>query len=101
MTALAPPPPSAKARDDAGSSSPSSGSSPVVRADRVATLARSIEQPFTVGTLVRAAERDRVAISRVLAWMREAEHRGDISDTGARRGSGTALRGSRLYRTTA
>ena len=42
------------------------------RPDRVAELARSIEQPFTVGTLLRAAERDHHMVSHVLTWLREA-----------------------------
>ena len=64
---------------------------------RLAELARKVEQPFTVGTLVRAAERDGVAISSVLTWLRQAERDGLVDDTGRRRGSATALRGSRLY----
>jgi hypothetical protein len=60
-------------------------------------LARAVDQPFTVGTLVGAAERDGVAISHALGWLRDAERSGLVADTGARRGSQTALRGSRLY----
>ena len=66
--------------------------------DRLVEIVRSLEQPFTVGTLVRAAERDRVAVSHVLEWLRDAEERGVVHDTGRRRGSPTALRGARLYR---
>jgi hypothetical protein len=60
-------------------------------------LVRSVEQPFTVGTLVRAAERDGVPVATALTWLREAQ--GDVvTDTGARRASANALRGARLYR---
>ena len=60
-------------------------------------LVRSVDQPFTVGTLVRAAERDGASVAAALAWLREAE--GDaVTDTGARRASANALRGARLYR---
>lgn len=85
--------------DGAGSPSlPSSGGSPAVVDRHMVDLVRSVEQPFTVGTLVRAAERDGVAVSHVLTWLRDAERHGVVRDTGARRGSRTALRGSRLYR---
>ena len=65
--------------------------------DRVLELARSVRQPFTVGTLVGASERGGVPISQTLLWLREAEQTGAVRDTGERRGSHTALRGSRLY----
>jgi hypothetical protein len=81
-----------------GPSLSSSGGSPAVAKDRMTDLVLAVEQPFTVGTLVRAAERDGVAISHVLQWLRDAERSGAVRDTGARRGSRTALRGSRLYR---
>ena len=68
------------------------------RPERLVELIREIDQPFTMGTLIGAAERDRIAVSHVLEWLRDAEHRGVVHDTGARRGSPTALRGSRLYR---
>jgi hypothetical protein len=85
--------------DDAGSPSlSSSGGSSVVGPDRMADLVRAVEQPFTMGTLLRAAERDGVAVSRALEWLRDAERTGTVHDTGERRGSRTALRGSRLYR---
>jgi hypothetical protein len=69
--------------------------------DPMTALARGIAQPFTVGTLVGAAERDGVAVSGVLAWLREAERRGEVCATGGRRSSRTALRGARLYRSAA
>jgi hypothetical protein len=60
-------------------------------------LVRSVDQPFTVGTLLRAVERDGASVAAALAWLREAE--GDaVTDTGARRASANALRGARLYR---
>lgn len=112
MTALAAPPltnPAADAvrdgtavRDGGGSSSrpSSSGGSPSVAPSRMLDLVRSIEQPFTVGTLVRAAERDGVPVSQALRWLRDAQG-GSVADTGERRGSKTALRGARLYRLSA
>ena len=60
-------------------------------------LVRSVDQPFTVGTLLRAAERDGVSVAAALRWLRAAEG-GDVTDTGARRASANALRGARLYR---
>jgi hypothetical protein len=60
-------------------------------------LVRSVEQPFTVGTLVRAVERDGVNVSAALRWLRESQGT-LVTDTGARRASATALRGARLYR---
>jgi hypothetical protein len=60
-------------------------------------LVRSVDQPFTVGTLVRAAERDGVAVSAALRWLRDAQG-SVVTDTGARRASANALRGARLYR---
>jgi len=60
-------------------------------------LVRSVDQPFTVGTLVRAAERDGVSVAAALTWLRDAQGR-DVSDTGTRRASHNALRGARLYR---
>ena len=60
-------------------------------------LVRSVDQPFTVGTLVRAAERDGVSVAAALTWLRDAEG-GAVTDTGARRASANALRGARLYR---
>ena len=65
---------------------------------RLAELSRAVDQPFTVGTLVRAAERDGLAVSSVMPWLRDAERDGLVDDTGQRRGSRTALRGSRLLR---
>jgi hypothetical protein len=59
-------------------------------------LVRSIEQPFTVGTLVRAAERDGIPVSQALRWLRDAEG-AHVRDTGRRRASENALRGARLY----
>ena len=46
-------------------------------------LVRSVDQPFTVGTLVRAAERDGVSVSAALRWLRDAE--GDAVDRHRRR----------------
>lgn len=85
-------------RDGGGSSSrpSSSGSSPSVAPSRMLDLVRSIEQPFTVGTLVRAAERDGVSVSQALRWLRDAQG-ANITDTGERRASKNALRGARLY----
>ena len=60
-------------------------------------LVRSVDQPFTVGTLVRAAERDGVSVAAALTWLREAQG-GAVTDTGVRRASANALRGARLYR---
>jgi hypothetical protein len=62
-------------------------------------LVRAIEQPFTVGTLVRAAERDGVPVSQALRWLRESQG-SLVQDTGRRRMSDNALRGARLYRLT-
>ena len=64
---------------------------------RMLDLVRSVEQPFTVGTLVRAAERDGLPVAAALRWLREAQGT-VVSDTGARRASESALRGARLYR---
>ena len=60
-------------------------------------LVRSVDQPFTVGTLVRAAERDGVKVSAALRWLRDSQGT-LVTDTGARRASVNALRGARLYR---
>jgi hypothetical protein len=86
------------ARDGGGRSSrsSSSGASPSVAPSRMLDLVRSIEQPFTVGTLVRAAERDGVSISQALRWLRDAQET-SVSATGERRASKNALRGARLY----
>ena len=60
-------------------------------------LVRSVDQPFTVGTMLRAVERDGASVAAALAWLREAQ--GDsVTDTGDRRASVNALRGARLYR---
>ena len=63
-----------------------------------ADLAATLEQPFTFDTLVRAAERQSVRVSDLMPWLHEATETSIIEDTGARRGSHNALRGSRLYR---
>jgi len=60
-------------------------------------LVRSVEQPFTVGTMVGAAEREGLSVAGALTWLRHAEG-GLVTDTGARRASENALRGARLYR---
>jgi hypothetical protein len=60
-------------------------------------LVRSVDQPFTMGTLVRAAERDGVSVAAALRWLRDAQG-STVSDTGVRRASRNALRGARLYR---
>lgn len=65
--------------------------------NRMLDLVRSVDQPFTVGTLLRAAERDGVSVAAALSWLRDAEG-GAVTDTGARRASANALRGARLYR---
>jgi hypothetical protein len=70
---------------------------PTATPERMLDLVRSVDQPFTVGTLVRAAERDGVSVAGALQWLREAQG-SVVSDTGARRASGNALRGARLYR---
>lgn len=75
----------------------SSGGSPAVASHRMQDLVRAIEQPFTVGTLVRAAERDGIPVSQALRWLRDAQGT-SVTDTGARRASKNALRGARLYR---
>ncbi len=61
-------------------------------------IAAQLEQPFTFDTLVRAAERQRVRVSELMPWLHEATERAIVQDTGFRRGSSNALRGSRLYR---
>lgn len=63
-----------------------------------ADLAAQLEQPFTFDTLVRAAERQSVRVSDLMPWLHEATESSIVMDTGARRGSQNALRGSRLYR---
>ncbi len=65
--------------------------------DRMLALVRSVDQPFTVGTLVGAAERDGVSVAATLHWLRDAQG-SVVNDTGARRASANALRGARLYR---
>ena len=60
-------------------------------------LVRSVDQPFTVGTMLRAVERDGASVAAALTWLREAQG-GAVTDTGARRASANALRGARLYR---
>jgi hypothetical protein len=85
-------------RDDAGSPSrSSSGGSPVATSRHILGVVRGIEQPFTVGTLVRATEREGVPVSQALRWLRDALGV-SVTDTGARRHSANALRGARLYR---
>ena len=86
------------ARDGRGSSPrpSSSGGSPSVAPSRMLDMVRAIEQPFTVGTLVRAAERDGVPVSQALRWLRDAQDH-LVTDTGRRRASSNALRGARLY----
>ena len=60
-------------------------------------LVRSVDQPFTMGTMLRAVERDGASVAAALVWLREAQ--GDaVTDTGVRRASANALRGARLYR---
>ena len=71
--------------------------STTLETNRMLDLVRSVDQPFTVGTLVRAAERDGVSVAAALSWLRDAEG-GAVTDTGARRASANALRGARLYR---
>ena len=71
--------------------------STTLETNRMLDLVRSVDQPFTVGTLVRAAERDGVSVAAALTWLRDAEG-GAVTDTGARRASANALRGARLYR---
>ena len=71
--------------------------STTLESNRMLDLVRSVDQPFTVGTLVRAAERDGVSVAAALSWLREAQG-GAVTDTGARRASANALRGARLYR---
>jgi hypothetical protein len=61
-------------------------------------LAAQLKQPFTFDSLVRAAERQHVRVADLMAWLRDAERRSIVQDTGERRGSSNALRGSRLYR---
>lgn len=61
-------------------------------------IAAQLEQPFTFDTLVRAAERQSVRVSDLMPWLHEATESAIVTDTGARRGSSNALRGSRLYR---
>jgi hypothetical protein len=86
------------ARDGAGGPSrPSSGGPPVATPQRMVELLRTLEQPFTVGTLVRAVERSGIPVSEALRWLRGAQGT-VVTDTGARRASGNALRGARLYR---
>jgi hypothetical protein len=65
--------------------------------ERMLDLVRSVEQPFTMGTLVRAAERDGVSVAGALEWLRAEQGRA-VTDTGTRRASANALRGARLYR---
>jgi len=86
-------------RDGAGGPSrpSSSGGSPVATSQRMLELVRAIEQPFTVGTFVRAVERDGVPVSQALRWLRDAQGT-LVTDTGERQGSRNALRGARLYR---
>jgi hypothetical protein len=87
------------ARDGAGDPSrpSSSGGPPVVASSqRLLDLARGVEQPFTVGTFVRAVERDGVPVSQALSWLRSAEG-SLVTATGERRASSNALRGARLY----
>ena len=85
-------------RDGAGSSSrPSSGGSPVATSLHMLELCKALEQPFTIGTMVRAAERDGILVSRALRWLREAEGT-VVTDIGTRQLSANALRGARLYR---
>jgi hypothetical protein len=71
--------------------------STTLESNRMLDLVRSVDQPFTVGTLVRAAERDGVSVAAALSWLREAQGSA-VTDTGARRASANALRGARLYR---
>ena len=71
--------------------------STTLETNRMMDLVRSVDQPFTVGTLLRAAERDGVSVAAALTWLRDAEG-GAVTDTGARRASANALRGARLYR---
>ncbi len=61
-------------------------------------IAARLEQPFTFDTLVRAAERQSVRVSELMPCLQEATERALVQDTGTRRGSSNALRGSRLYR---
>ena len=84
-------------RDGAGSPSTSSGGSPAATSQRMLDLVRSVDQPFTVGTLLRAVERDGVSVTAALRWLHDAQG-GVVTDTGARRASANALRGARLYR---
>lgn len=60
-------------------------------------LVRSVDQPFTIGTMLRAVERDGASVAAAMAWLREAQG-GSVTDTGDRRASANALRGARLYR---
>lgn len=60
-------------------------------------LVRSVDQPFTIGTMLRAVERDGASVAAAMAWLREAQG-DDVTDTGVRRASANALRGARLYR---
>jgi hypothetical protein len=85
------------ARDGAGDPSPSSGGLPAATPQRMLELLRTVEQPFTVGTFVRAVERDGISVSAALRWLREAQGT-LVTDTGDRRASANALRGARLYR---
>ena len=71
--------------------------SPPNPTEHMLDLVRSVEQPFTMGTLVRAAERDGVKVSSALRWLRESQGT-LVTDTGTRRASANALRGARLYR---
>jgi hypothetical protein len=71
--------------------------STTLESNRMLDLVRSVDQPFTVGTLVGAAERDGVSVAAALTWLRDAQG-GEVTDTGARRASANALRGARLYR---
>lgn len=71
--------------------------STTLESKRMLDLVRSVDQPFTVGTMVRAAERDGMSVAAALVWLREAQGSA-VTDTGARRASANALRGARLYR---
>ena len=71
--------------------------STTLETNRMMDLVRSVDQPFTVGTLVGAAERDGVSVAAVLTWLRDAQGQA-VTDTGVRRASANALRGARLYR---
>jgi hypothetical protein len=61
-------------------------------------LVRSVDQPFTVGTMLRAVERDGASVAAALAWLRDAQ--GDsVTDTGDRRASRSQARRAPVPRT--